>query len=73
MTDIINDIDAQETSEWLEALATILEDEGSERAQFILEKVMDQARADGVKLPTGINTSYVNTIAQANSLLTLVI
>jgi pyruvate dehydrogenase E1 component len=63
MTDILNsDIDAQETSEWLAALSDILEDEGSERAQFILEKVMDQARAEGVNLPHGINSRYVNTI-----------
>jgi len=63
MTDILNsDIDAQETSEWLDALANILEDEGSERAQFILEKVMNQARAEGVNLPHGINSNYVNTI-----------
>ncbi|WP_028867486.1 pyruvate dehydrogenase (acetyl-transferring), homodimeric type [Psychromonas arctica] len=62
MTDILKDIDAQETSEWLEALATILEDEGSERAQFILEQVMDKARKEGVNLPHGINTNYVNTI-----------
>ncbi len=63
MTDILKDIDAQETSEWLEALSTILEDEGSERAQFILEQVMDKARKEGVNLPHGINTNYVNTIA----------
>ena len=63
MTDILNsDIDAQETSEWLAALADILEDEGSERAQFILEKVMEKARVEGVNLPHGINTNYVNTI-----------
>ncbi|MEJ6077334.1 pyruvate dehydrogenase (acetyl-transferring), homodimeric type [Vibrio sp. 1-Bac 57] len=62
MTDILKDIDAQETSEWLEALSTILEDEGSERAQFILEQVMDKARKEGVNLPHGINTNYVNTI-----------
>ena len=62
MTDILKDIDAQETSEWLEALSTILEDEGSERAQFVLEQVMDKARKEGVNLPHGINTNYVNTI-----------
>jgi pyruvate dehydrogenase E1 component len=63
MTDILNsDIDAQETSEWLAALSDILEDEGSERAQFILEKVIEQARAEGVNLPHGINSRYVNTI-----------
>ncbi|AGH80583.1 pyruvate dehydrogenase subunit E1 [Psychromonas sp. CNPT3] len=64
MIDILNsDIDAQETSEWLDALATILEDEGSERAQFILEKVIEKARSEGVNLAHGINTNYVNTIA----------
>jgi len=63
MTDILNsDIDAQETSEWLDALSDILEDEGSERAQFILGKVMEKARVEGVNLPHGINTNYVNTI-----------
>lgn len=62
MTDILNDIDAQETSEWLDALATILEDEGTERAQFIIKKITEQARIEGVKLPTDINTSYINTI-----------
>ncbi|MDN2662923.1 pyruvate dehydrogenase (acetyl-transferring), homodimeric type [Psychromonas sp. 14N.309.X.WAT.B.A12] len=66
MTDILKDIDAQETSEWLEALTTILEDEGSERAQFILEQVMEKARVEGVNLPTGINTNYVNTIAASD-------
>jgi len=65
MTDILNDIDAQETSEWLDALATILEDEGTERAQFIIKKLTEQARVEGVKLPTDINTSYINTIPLA--------
>ncbi|WP_372881896.1 pyruvate dehydrogenase (acetyl-transferring), homodimeric type [Psychromonas sp.] len=66
MTDILNsDIDSQETSEWLDALATILEDEGTERAQFIIKKLTEQARIEGVKLPTDINTSYVNTIPLA--------
>ncbi len=67
MTDILNrDIDAQETSEWLDALATILEDEGTERAQFIVKKLIEQARKDGVKLPSDINTNYLNTIAPAD-------
>jgi pyruvate dehydrogenase E1 component len=65
MTDILNDIDAQETSEWLDALTTILEDEGTERAQFIIKKVTEQARIEGVQLPSDINTSYINTIPLA--------
>ena len=66
MTDIRNnDIEAQETSEWLDALADVLEDEGTERAQFIIKKLTEQARKEGVKLPTDSNTNYLNTIPLA--------
>ena len=42
MTDILNsDIDSQETSEWLEALEAVIEEEGTERAHFLLEKMID--------------------------------
>ena len=32
-----NDIDSEETKEWLEALQAVVELEGSERAHFILD------------------------------------
>ncbi len=56
------DIDALETKEWLEALESVVRTEGVERAQFLLEQVLEQARLDGVAMPTGITTNYINTI-----------
>ncbi|ELR66402.1 Pyruvate dehydrogenase E1 component [Photobacterium marinum] len=57
-----NDVDALETQEWLEALESVVREEGVERAQFLLEQVLEQARLDGVDMPTGITTNYINTI-----------
>ena len=57
-----NDVDALETQDWLEALESVVREEGVERAQYLLEQVLDKARLDGVDMPTGINTNYVNTI-----------
>ncbi len=56
------DIDQQETQEWLSALESVLEIEGPERAHFLLEKMIDQIRRSGVNLAHSSNTAYVNTI-----------
>ena len=57
-----NDSDAQETREWLEALDSVMEQEGIERAHFLLEKLIARARGAGAYLPYSANTAYVNTI-----------
>ncbi len=57
-----NDPDAQETREWLDALAAVIQAEGGERAHFLLEQLIDQARQAGIDLPFSANTAYVNTI-----------
>ncbi|WP_462170154.1 pyruvate dehydrogenase (acetyl-transferring), homodimeric type [Pseudoalteromonas xiamenensis] len=59
------DIDALETKEWLQALESVVKEEGLERAQYLLEQVLEQARLEGVDMPTGITTNYVNTIPAA--------
>lgn len=65
MSDVTNnDIDVLETKEWLEALESVVKEEGVERAQFLLNQVIDKARKHGVALPFGITTDYVNTIAK---------
>ena len=56
------DVDALETQEWLQALESVVREEGVERAQYLLEQVLEQARLDGVDMPTGTTTNYVNTI-----------
>ena len=56
------DIDPQETQEWLDALEAVLENEGVERAHFLLERLIDKARRSGAYLPYSANTAYLNTI-----------
>ncbi len=56
------DIDPQETQEWLDALDAVLENEGVERAHFLLERLIDKARRSGAYLPYSANTAYLNTI-----------
>ena len=56
------DIDPQETQEWLEALEAVLENEGVDRAHFLIEQMVDKARRSGAYLPFSANTAYVNTI-----------
>ncbi len=62
MSDMKHDIDTLETQEWLEALESVVREEGIERAQYLLETVLEKARLDGVDMPTGISTHYINTI-----------
>ncbi len=56
------DIDPQETQEWLDALESVLANEGPERAHFLLEKLVEKARRSGTYLPYSANTAYINTI-----------
>jgi pyruvate dehydrogenase E1 component len=57
-----DDLDSEETREWLEAFASVVEHEGPERARFLLEKLSETARRQGVNL-SSLNTPYINTIA----------
>jgi pyruvate dehydrogenase E1 component len=59
------DTDAQETREWLDALAAVIEREGPERAHFLLEQLLEEARQHSVDMPFSATTGYVNTIEPA--------
>jgi len=56
------DLDPQETQEWLDALDGVFENEGAERAHYLLERLIDKARRSGAYLPFSANTAYLNTI-----------
>jgi len=56
------DLNPQETAEWLEALDEVVEDAGLERASFLLDRLIERARRSGVVVPHSLNTPYVNTI-----------
>lgn len=61
----VNDIDPIETQEWLDAITSVVANEGADRARFILEQLLGDARNQGVNVPAGINTPYQNTISVA--------
>lgn len=64
MSEILrNDVDPVETNDWLLAIDSLIREEGVERAQFIIEQLMQRARANSVSLPTGVTTDYINTIS----------
>src|SRR5690349_1715018 len=56
------DVDPQETREWLEALDAVVANEGVQRAQQLVESVIDRARRVGAPPPDQGPTPYVNTI-----------
>ncbi|SMN16323.1 Pyruvate dehydrogenase E1 component [uncultured Candidatus Thioglobus sp.] len=58
------DTDPLETQEWLEAFKSVARVEGDDRAKFLLNQLMDMAHREGMDLPTGVNTSYLNSIAK---------
>ena len=63
MTEMMHqDVDPQETQEWLESLESVLEEEGVERAHFLLESLIEKARRNGAHLPYDATTAYINTI-----------
>ncbi len=62
MNNPMQDIDFQETQEWIESLESVIESEGVERAHFLLEELIDAARHNGANLPYSANTAYINTI-----------
>jgi pyruvate dehydrogenase E1 component len=57
-----SDIDVQETQEWIDALQSVIEADGSDRAKFLLKELTNAAREAGAQLPYGLNTPYINTI-----------
>ncbi|MCX8145160.1 MAG: pyruvate dehydrogenase (acetyl-transferring), homodimeric type [Azovibrio sp.] len=58
----LEDKDPQETQEWVDALEAVIEREGPERAHYLIEAVIAEAREKGAEIPYSANTEYINTI-----------
>ncbi len=56
------DIDEQETTEWIDALKSVLASSGPERARFLLSQLAATARDAGLNWRDARITPYVNTI-----------
>ncbi len=59
----ILDTDPQETRDWIESISALIDEKGADRTHFILERLIDYSRRNGIKLPFSANTEYVNTIS----------
>jgi len=66
MDTILNDEDPLETQEWVEAILSVLETQGADRAQYLLQRLSSKITETGGQLPYAINTPYRNTIPVAN-------
>ncbi len=58
----MTDIDPVESEEWIAAINSVMETDGVERAQYILQRLSTKVTATGAQLPYAINTPYRNTI-----------
>jgi pyruvate dehydrogenase E1 component len=56
------DIDPQETDEWLDSLDSVIEIGGRARARYLLARLMERAREQGVGVPAMVTSDYINTI-----------
>src|SRR5690348_8747864 len=56
------DLDPTETREWIDSLDAVIQHDGTERAHYLLEKMVDTTRRSGGYLPFNPTTEYVNTI-----------
>ena len=56
------DIDPIETSEWLEAINSVIEEEGLERASYLLTKIAERLNQEGTIPSYNLTTPFKNTI-----------
>ena len=62
-----DDANPEETREWLEALKSVIDVEGIERAHYIIGRLQNNAIRDGHYLSSAaVNTPYCNTIPPQN-------
>ncbi len=57
------DIDPAETDEWIDSFDQVVDQEGENRARFLMFKVLKRARQRHVGLPPLTQTRYINTIS----------
>ena len=56
------DVDPAETGEWLDSLDAVIDAGGRSRARYLLARLMERAREQGVGVPAMVSTDYINTI-----------
>ena len=56
------DIDPAETSEWLQSMDAVLDESGTQRARYLMLRLLEHARTKQVGVPSLTTTDYINTI-----------
>ena len=57
------DIDPTETKEWIESLSAVLHNDGKQRAQFLIKKLIEHSYKEGSDLVLSRNTPYINSVS----------
>jgi pyruvate dehydrogenase E1 component len=57
-----DDIDVTETGEWLDALKAVQAHRGASRTNYLVNRLVDEARREGIYVPRSLTTAYKNTI-----------
>jgi pyruvate dehydrogenase E1 component len=66
MPALVRDDDSDETREWLESLAYVIDSKGPERAAYLLERLKERAFGRRVPFASCATTPYINTIPVAD-------
>ncbi|MXP51156.1 pyruvate dehydrogenase (acetyl-transferring), homodimeric type [Pantoea sp. SoEX] len=62
--ELYNDVDPIETREWLQAIESVIREEGIDRAQYLINKLLITARKSGLQINSkSFISNYVNSIA----------
>ncbi len=62
MSSYFKDQDPQETQDWIDSLKGVIQQEGGEKADYLLGRLTEIARSLGVSTSPGLLTPYCNTI-----------
>ena len=55
----------EESRDWVEAIASVIAFEGTDKADALLTDAVDEARKNGARVPFAAHTAYFNTIHPA--------
>ncbi len=62
-----NDVNPEETEEWLEALRSVIREEGPDRAHYLISRLSSDTKSIGSSMPSNsLSTPYSNTISPSN-------
>lgn len=56
-----NDVDPIETRDWLQAIESVIREEGVERAQYLIDQLLAEARKGGVNVAAGTVSATTST------------